>query len=178
MPLIKSSRFAGTIVTAQNQLNLPLQMSIAGVQASVPYDGLTPSLTGLYQFNVVVPKVARQCGEVWPSSWGEPKGRRLLLIAYTKTRRPDHLLSCAPEVTEQRWRWTTSKNCGALRLPRRHGWSLSSPPWLAHRPALAQASYGRYTINRASGDRHPIAGRRGLRHHTIDGERTTPSAKV
>ncbi len=72
---------AGTIVSGQNQLNLPLQMSIAGVQASVPYDGLTPSLTGLYQFNVVVPKVGANAANSLTFLLGGTKGTQTLLIA-------------------------------------------------------------------------------------------------
>ena len=49
---------AGQIVTQINTLQLPLQIAFAGVPAQVTYRGLTPSIVGLYQFNVVVPNVA------------------------------------------------------------------------------------------------------------------------
>jgi uncharacterized protein (TIGR03437 family) len=56
-------------------------MSISGVQASVPYDGLTPSLTGLYQFNVVVPKVGANAANSLTFLLGGIKGTQTLLIA-------------------------------------------------------------------------------------------------
>jgi uncharacterized protein (TIGR03437 family) len=49
---------AGQIVQQTNPLQTPLQVTFAGVPATVNYAGLTPGYLGLYQFNVVVPKVA------------------------------------------------------------------------------------------------------------------------
>jgi len=49
---------AGQIVQQQNALAQPFQMAVGGVTANVPYDGLAPSYTGLYQFNLTVPAIA------------------------------------------------------------------------------------------------------------------------
>jgi uncharacterized protein (TIGR03437 family) len=46
---------AGQLVQELNMLALPLQMEIGGLPASLEYDGLAPSFTGLYQFNVTMP---------------------------------------------------------------------------------------------------------------------------
>ena len=47
----------GTLVTGANALSNPLQVSVGGAPATLSYQGLAPNLTGLYQFNVVVPDV-------------------------------------------------------------------------------------------------------------------------
>jgi uncharacterized protein (TIGR03437 family) len=49
---------AGQIVTANNQLALPLQLLFGQTPAQLSYDGLAPGYVGLYQFDVVVPGVA------------------------------------------------------------------------------------------------------------------------
>jgi uncharacterized protein (TIGR03437 family) len=50
---------AGQLVQELNTLAAPFSISFGGTPAaSVPYDGLGPDYTGLYQFNVVVPAVA------------------------------------------------------------------------------------------------------------------------
>lgn len=49
---------AGEIVTEDNRLTLPLQLLFGQTPAQLTYDGLAPSLVGLYQFDVVVPTVA------------------------------------------------------------------------------------------------------------------------
>jgi uncharacterized protein (TIGR03437 family) len=49
---------AGQLVEQLNSLALPLQMEIGGVPVNPSYDGLAPSYTGLYQFNVTVPAAA------------------------------------------------------------------------------------------------------------------------
>jgi uncharacterized protein (TIGR03437 family) len=49
---------AGTIVTDLNTVTNPLQISFGTTQATTTYQGLAPGFVGLYQFNVVVPKVA------------------------------------------------------------------------------------------------------------------------
>jgi uncharacterized protein (TIGR03437 family) len=72
---------AGTIVTAQNQLSMPLQILIGGVQASLGYYGLAPSLTGLYQFNIVVPRVGANNASALTFTLGTVKGAQSLLIA-------------------------------------------------------------------------------------------------
>ena len=47
---------AGQLVQQANTLASPFEMSIGGVPvASIPYAGLAPGFTGLYQFNIVVP---------------------------------------------------------------------------------------------------------------------------
>ena len=49
---------AGTVVTQGNSLVTPVQFTVGTTPALLSYDGLVPSFTGLYQFNVVVPNVA------------------------------------------------------------------------------------------------------------------------
>ena len=47
---------AGELVQQANTLTSPFEMSLGGVPVTnVPYAGLAPGFTGLYQFNVVVP---------------------------------------------------------------------------------------------------------------------------
>ena len=48
---------AGQIETQLNQLQNSFSVTIGGVPAQVTYAGLTPSIVGLYQFNIVVPNV-------------------------------------------------------------------------------------------------------------------------
>jgi uncharacterized protein (TIGR03437 family) len=48
---------AGQLVGEANTLASDFQIAIGGVQCQVQYDGLAPSYTGLYQFNIVVPDV-------------------------------------------------------------------------------------------------------------------------
>jgi uncharacterized protein (TIGR03437 family) len=55
---VTPSQPAGQISTVASQLTEPFQVSIGGVQAQLSYYGLTQSLVGLYQFNVVVPAIA------------------------------------------------------------------------------------------------------------------------
>jgi uncharacterized protein (TIGR03437 family) len=49
---------AGQLVQQLNTLTLPLQLSIGGVPTTPLYDGLAPSFTSLYQFNITVPAAA------------------------------------------------------------------------------------------------------------------------
>lgn len=49
---------AGQIVSQSNQLSLPIAMSFAGSPVTFRYAGLAPGFVGLYQFNIVVPKIA------------------------------------------------------------------------------------------------------------------------
>jgi uncharacterized protein (TIGR03437 family) len=49
---------AGELVQQLNSLAGPFQMAVGGIRASLSYDGLAPSYTGLYQFNLTVPSVA------------------------------------------------------------------------------------------------------------------------
>jgi uncharacterized protein (TIGR03437 family) len=48
---------AGQIAQGQTALVNKVTFSIGGAQATVTYQGLAPSLVGLYQFNVTVPQV-------------------------------------------------------------------------------------------------------------------------
>jgi uncharacterized protein (TIGR03437 family) len=48
---------AGVIVQDQNTLTNSLAVTIGGLSAQVLYDGLAPTLVGVYQLNVVVPDV-------------------------------------------------------------------------------------------------------------------------
>jgi uncharacterized protein (TIGR03437 family) len=45
----------GVLATVPSMLTNSMQMAFGGVQAAVGYDGLAPTFTGLYQFNVTVP---------------------------------------------------------------------------------------------------------------------------
>jgi uncharacterized protein (TIGR03437 family) len=49
---------AGQLVQEANTLAYSFQALIGGVAAQAVYDGLAPSYTGLYQFNITVPSVA------------------------------------------------------------------------------------------------------------------------
>lgn len=49
---------AGQLVQQANSLAGTLQIFVGGMAATIPYAGLAPSFTGLYQFNVVIPNVA------------------------------------------------------------------------------------------------------------------------
>jgi uncharacterized protein (TIGR03437 family) len=49
---------AGEIVTEDNKLSAPITMELAKTHADLGYYGLAPSLVGIYQFNVTVPKIA------------------------------------------------------------------------------------------------------------------------
>ncbi len=48
---------AGTLVTQGNTLTAQVQFLFGTTAATIAYDGLAPSFTGLYQFNIVVPNV-------------------------------------------------------------------------------------------------------------------------
>ena len=72
---------AGTIVTAQNALTNQLLMLFGATQATVSYQGLAPSFTGLYQFNVVVPNVTPNNALALSFSLGGAKGTQTLYIA-------------------------------------------------------------------------------------------------
>jgi uncharacterized protein (TIGR03437 family) len=50
-----SFNYAGQIVPAAYSLGFPVEIRIGGQVARVSYQGLVPSLVGLYQFNVEVP---------------------------------------------------------------------------------------------------------------------------
>jgi uncharacterized protein (TIGR03437 family) len=72
---------AGTIVTAQNSLTTPIQITFGSTQATLAYYGLAPGFTGLYQFNVVVPNVAANSALPISFSLGGVKGTQTLYIA-------------------------------------------------------------------------------------------------
>lgn len=72
---------AGTIAGSQNALTTPIQIFFGTTQAQVPYYGLTPGFTGLYQFNVVVPKVAANNATPITFSLGSVKSTQTLYIA-------------------------------------------------------------------------------------------------
>lgn len=71
---------AGQIVTQANTLQSRVQIAFGGVQAQIAYQGLTPSIVGLYQFNVTVPNVA--ASDTVPltvSQNGSPVGQTLVI---------------------------------------------------------------------------------------------------
>ncbi len=72
---------AGTIVTAQNALMNQFLMQFGATQATVSYQGLAPSFTGLYQFNVVVPNITPNNALALSFSLGGTKGTQTLYIA-------------------------------------------------------------------------------------------------
>lgn len=73
---------AGTVVTANNSLTTPVAVSFGSISAVITYDGLAPSFTGLYQFDVVVPNgIAANAAEPISFSLGGVKGTQTLYIA-------------------------------------------------------------------------------------------------
>jgi uncharacterized protein (TIGR03437 family) len=72
---------AGTVVTEQNTLTTSLQFLIGTASATPAYDGLAPSYTGLYQFNVVVPAVGADAAMPLSIDFGGAKGVQTLYIA-------------------------------------------------------------------------------------------------
>jgi uncharacterized protein (TIGR03437 family) len=72
---------AGTIVTQQNSLTTPLQFLFGSTAAVVMYYGLVPSFTGLYQFNVVVPKIPTNSAAPVSFTLGGMKGTQSLYVA-------------------------------------------------------------------------------------------------
>jgi uncharacterized protein (TIGR03437 family) len=72
---------AGTIVTAQNSLSNNLSLLFGSTSAMLNYDGLAPNYTGLYQFNVVVPKVSANNAEPISFTLGNVKSTQTLYIA-------------------------------------------------------------------------------------------------
>ena len=49
---------AGQLAQQESTLALPFQLSIGGAPAVLLYDGLAPTFTGLYQFNIAIPAAA------------------------------------------------------------------------------------------------------------------------
>jgi uncharacterized protein (TIGR03437 family) len=72
---------AGTVVTAENSLTSPVEFLFGNTQATLTYDGLAPSFTGLYQFNVTVPNVATNTAEPISFALSGTKGSQTLYIA-------------------------------------------------------------------------------------------------
>ena len=73
---------AGQIVTqSSNKINGSLQISLAGVPATVPFSGLVLGNLGLYQFNVVVPNVTASDTVPVTFSLGGTAGTQKLIIA-------------------------------------------------------------------------------------------------
>ena len=72
---------AGTIVTAQNSLTNNFQLLFGSTAATLDYDGLAPSFTGLYQFDVVVPKVSTNNAQTISFTLGNTKSTQTLYIA-------------------------------------------------------------------------------------------------
>ena len=72
---------AGTLVDQQNSLTTPVHFFFGTTEATVSYDGLAPSFTGLYQFNVVVPNVAANDAVPISFSLGDVNGSQTLYIA-------------------------------------------------------------------------------------------------
>jgi uncharacterized protein (TIGR03437 family) len=56
-PVVPAS-LAGELVQQLNSLASTFQISIGGISVTPSYDGLAPSYTGLYQFDIAVPSVA------------------------------------------------------------------------------------------------------------------------
>jgi len=72
---------AGTVVTQGNALATPVQFTVGTAPATVTYDGLVPSYTGLYQFNIVVPNVAANDAVPISFTLGGAQGSQTLYIA-------------------------------------------------------------------------------------------------
>jgi uncharacterized protein (TIGR03437 family) len=72
---------AGVLVTQSNLLSGSLQVSFAGVPATVAFAGLAGGYLGLYQFNVVVPNVAASDAVPLTFSLNGTPGTQTLLIA-------------------------------------------------------------------------------------------------
>ena len=72
---------AGTLVGQLNSLSNPFQMFFGSTAATLAYYGLAPNLTGLYQFNVVVPNVADNAAVPLTFSLAGQAGTQTLYIA-------------------------------------------------------------------------------------------------
>jgi uncharacterized protein (TIGR03437 family) len=72
---------AGQIVTQTNALQSALQVSFAGIPATVSYAGFAPGYVGLYQFNVLVPNVAASDSVPLTFTLGGAPGPQNLVIA-------------------------------------------------------------------------------------------------
>jgi uncharacterized protein (TIGR03437 family) len=72
---------AGTIVTGQNTLTNSLQIVFGNTAATLSYQGLAPSLVGLYQFNVVIPNISANNAVPLSLNLGGVAGSQTLYIA-------------------------------------------------------------------------------------------------
>jgi hypothetical protein len=72
---------AGQIVTQANQLAAKFEATFAGTPAKVNFSGLTGGYLGLYQFNVVVPKVAASDAVPFQFSLDGVAGTQTLITA-------------------------------------------------------------------------------------------------
>jgi uncharacterized protein (TIGR03437 family) len=75
---------AGTLFTGTDSLTTPFHFLFGNTQATVAYDGLAPGLTGLYQFDVVVPNVAANNALSISINLGGVAGTQKLYIAVQK----------------------------------------------------------------------------------------------
>jgi uncharacterized protein (TIGR03437 family) len=72
---------AGTLVTGTNSLTTPVQFLFGTTPVTPSYQGLAPSFTGLYQFNVTVPSVNTNAALPFSFTQGGVKGAQTLYIA-------------------------------------------------------------------------------------------------
>jgi uncharacterized protein (TIGR03437 family) len=72
---------AGTIVTVEDTLSTSIQFLFGNTPAMLSYDGLAPGLTGLYQFDVVVPNVNTSNAMPFSFNLGGTPGGQTLYIA-------------------------------------------------------------------------------------------------
>ena len=72
---------AGTLVGQLNSLSNPLQVLLGNAQTTLSYNGLMPNLTGVYQFNVLVPNVADNAAVPLTFSLAEQVGTQTLYLA-------------------------------------------------------------------------------------------------
>jgi uncharacterized protein (TIGR03437 family) len=72
---------AGTVVSQANSLTMPLQILFGNVPAQLPYDGLAPGFTGLYQFDVVIPPIPDSDAVPLTFNLGGTAGTQILYIA-------------------------------------------------------------------------------------------------
>lgn len=75
---------AGNLVQESNTLASTFSMTLGGVAVTnVPYDGLAPGYTGLYQFNIVVPATAGTGAVPLTFTVGDTTGTQKLYLALT-----------------------------------------------------------------------------------------------
>jgi uncharacterized protein (TIGR03437 family) len=72
---------AGTLAGSPTTLSTPLEFSIGSKPAALTYHGLAPNLTGVYQFNVVVPDIPDAVAAPLAFTLGGVPGTQTLHIA-------------------------------------------------------------------------------------------------